>query len=103
MTPEGKVKASLRELFKKFNVLQAAIPQNGMGGSPGYPDYVAYTANGTHFVVECKAGKGKLTPLQELWKKKLTERKVPYFLFSEDPLTRETLTNFLLEDQKKNN
>jgi hypothetical protein len=63
MTPEKKVKAKVVEILKGFGAYYFYASTGGYGAS-GVPDIV-----GCHrrkfFAIECKAGKGKTTALQE--------------------------------------
>ena len=52
-TPEGRVKAKVKALLKKYNIYHFMPATGGYGRS------------GVRFLaIECKAGNGKLTPLQ---------------------------------------
>ena len=64
MTPEGKVKAAVKELFKRHGVWYC-MPVGGLYGRAGIPDFLA-CANGTFLAVEAKAKGKKPTPLQSL-------------------------------------
>lgn len=62
-TPEGKVKAKAKQVFKSLGAYYA-MPATGGYGVSGVPDFlVCY--EGIFFGIECKAGKGKTTALQE--------------------------------------
>ena len=62
MTPEGKVKAQVKNLLKTHNVWYfSPIPW----GNRGVPDIVC-VLKGQALFVETKAGRGKVTPLQAL-------------------------------------
>jgi Holliday junction resolvase len=63
MTPEGKVKKRVAELLKQHNAYYF-FPAMGAFGRAGVPDIVG-CYKGYFFAVECKAGKGKPTALQE--------------------------------------
>jgi Holliday junction resolvase len=63
MTPEAKVKKKVAELLKKYNAYYF-FPAMGAFGRAGIPDIVG-SYRGRFFAVECKAGKGKTTALQE--------------------------------------
>jgi Holliday junction resolvase len=63
MTPEGKVKAKVRKLLDSMGVYHFMPVSNGMGVM-GIPDIIG-CLNGLFIAIECKAGKGKLTALQE--------------------------------------
>lgn len=62
-TPEGKVKAKVVKLLKARGVYYFFPATFGMGRS-GVPDIVC-CQGGQFFAVECKAGKGKTTALQD--------------------------------------
>ena len=63
MTPEGKVKLRVKFLLTSVNAYYFLPATHGYGSS-GVPDIVA-CINGRFVGIECKAGKGKTTPLQE--------------------------------------
>ena len=63
MTPEGKVKEKVKRLFKAMDVYYA-MPATGGYGASGVPDFLV-CLKGRFIGVECKAGKGKTTALQE--------------------------------------
>jgi Holliday junction resolvase len=63
MTPEGKVKKKVGELLKQYGVY-FFFPAMGSFGRAGVPDIVG-CYRGTFLAIECKAGNGKTTPLQE--------------------------------------
>jgi hypothetical protein len=62
MTPEGKVKKKVVSLLK-MHCAYYFFPATGGYGKSGVPDIVA-CVNGYFFGIECKAGKNKITPLQ---------------------------------------
>jgi len=63
MTPEAKVKLQVRKLLDELHIYYFFPPANGYGRA-GIPDVVGCVHS--HFVaVECKAGRGVLTALQE--------------------------------------
>ena len=64
MTPEAKVKKKVAEALKKLGVYYF-YPVTGGYGRSGVPDIVG-CYNGKCFGIECKAGKGKTTPLQDM-------------------------------------
>lgn len=64
MTPEAKVKAKVKKLFELLHIYYFFPATHGYGRS-GVPDVVGCFM-GLFVAVECKAGKGKLTPLQEM-------------------------------------
>jgi Holliday junction resolvase len=63
MTPEKKVKAEVVKVLKSFGAYYF-YPVTGGYGASGVPDIVGCYM-GKFFAIECKAGKGKTTALQE--------------------------------------
>ena len=63
MTPEGKVKAKVKELLKHHGAYWHMPVQNGMG-APSLD--VVGCHRGAYFAVETKAGNKKPTPRQEI-------------------------------------
>lgn len=61
-TPEGKVKAKVKELLKQFGAYYHMPVMNGMG-APSL-DFVC-CLKGKYFAIETKAGNKKPTPRQE--------------------------------------
>lgn len=64
MTPEGKVKKKVTDQLKKLGAYYF-FPLTGGYGKSGVPDIVG-CYKGKFFAIECKAGKNKPTPLQDL-------------------------------------
>lgn len=65
MTPEKKVKQKVVDMLKKHDPdIYFFYPVAGGYGSAGIPDIVGCYL-GRFFAIECKAGKGKTTMLQE--------------------------------------
>ena len=62
-TPEAKVKQAVRKILDALDVYYFMPPGMGMGRS-GIPDIIG-CLNGEFIAIECKAGKGKTTALQE--------------------------------------
>ena len=62
-TPESKVKKRVREMLDKLGVYHFMPPANGFGRA-GIPDIIA-CMNGHFIAIECKAGKGQTTALQD--------------------------------------
>ena len=62
-TPEWKVKKAVRLMLDKLGVYHFMPPANGFGRA-GIPDIVA-CMNGHFIAIECKAGKGTTTALQD--------------------------------------
>ena len=63
MTPEAKVKKKVKELLDQMGVYHFSPMQNGMGRA-GIPDIIG-CLDGHFIAIECKAGKGTTTALQE--------------------------------------
>jgi hypothetical protein len=62
-TPEGKVKARVKVVLKELGAYYT-MPVTGGFGTSGAPDFLV-CLNGRFVGIECKAGKGKPTALQE--------------------------------------
>jgi Holliday junction resolvase len=62
-TPESKVKAACVKILKEHGIYYFFPQMNGMGRS-GVPDIICCMC-GLFLAVECKAGKGKTTALQD--------------------------------------
>ena len=68
ITPEGRVKAKVKALLKKYNIYYF-MPATGGYGRSGVPDFIccaqgAKSKHGYFLAIECKAKGGKLTALQ---------------------------------------
>lgn len=63
MTPEGKVKAKVKKVLDVYEVYYFC-PATGGYGRSGIPDFVC-CYKGKFVAIECKAGKGKTTALQD--------------------------------------
>jgi Holliday junction resolvase len=63
MTPEKKVKTKVVAILKELGAYYF-YPVTGGYGAAGVPDIVG-CYRGRFFAIECKAGKGKTTALQE--------------------------------------
>ena len=64
MTPEKKVKNGVRLVLDRLGAYYVMPVTNGFG-KQGAPDFLV-CLKGKFFGIECKAGKGKTTALQEL-------------------------------------
>lgn len=84
MTPEGKVKAQVDKLLKRYNVWFYKPVSNGMG-KHGIPDYVCCT-RGRFLGIECKAGQGVLTALQRVQREAIVQAGGVYFVATPDTL-----------------
>ena len=62
-TPESKVKKRVREMLDKLGIYHFMPPANGFGRA-GIPDIIA-CMDGHFIAIECKAGKGTTTALQD--------------------------------------
>jgi Holliday junction resolvase len=62
-TPEAAVKAAVRKVLDRLGIYHFMPPGMGLGRS-GIPDIIG-CYNGRFIAIECKAGKGKTTTLQE--------------------------------------
>lgn len=82
MTPEGKVKKKVAELLKKYDAYYF-FPAMGAFGRAGIPDIIG-CYRGRFIAVECKAGKGKTTAIQEAEIKKIQGAKGYAFVINED-------------------
>jgi len=71
LTPEGKVKAKVRRLLDAASVYYF-MPATGGYGRSGVPDIVG-CCGGKFFAIECKAGKGVTTALQDNELRKIKE------------------------------
>lgn len=70
-TPEGKVKKSVRQVLDGLGAYYV-MPVTGGFGKQGAPDFLV-CLEGKFFGIETKAGKGKLTLLQEMNLKKIID------------------------------
>ena len=62
-TPESKVKAEVKKILDELGAYHFMPATHGYGRS-GVPD-ICGCLNGRFFGIECKAGKGKTTALQD--------------------------------------
>ena len=72
-TPEAKVKAAVKKLLDEMGIYHFSPVQNGMGRA-GIPDLIG-CFRGRFLGIECKAGKGKTTALQDLELEKIRQAK----------------------------
>lgn len=80
-TPENKVKAKVRDIFRAFDLAYCHVP-GSVYGTGGVGDYVC-CVNGIYLEVEVKAGKGKQTELQKIRAKAVLEAKGYYVVVNE--------------------
>ena len=64
MTPEGAVKKNVKKILDRWQTVCYFMPVSGGFGKHGIPDFIV-CINGRFLGIECKAGKGEMTPLQE--------------------------------------
>ena len=62
-TPESKVKTAVRKMLDAFDIYHFMPPANGFGRA-GIPDIIG-CMDGHFIAIECKAGKGTTTALQD--------------------------------------
>lgn len=62
-TPESLVKKNVRKLLDELKIYHFMPPANGFGRA-GIPDIIG-CMDGHFIAIECKAGKGKTTALQD--------------------------------------
>jgi Holliday junction resolvase len=72
-TPEAKVKAAVKKMLDEMGINHFSPVQNGMGRA-GIPDIIG-CFRGRFLGIECKAGKGKTTALQDLELEKIRQAK----------------------------
>jgi Holliday junction resolvase len=95
MTPEAKVKKKVSELLKKYGAYYF-FPAMGSFGRAGIPDIIG-SYRGYFFAVECKAGKGKTTALQDAEIEKIRKVGGKAFVINETNL--DLLETYLKEQQ----
>jgi len=91
MTPEAKVKASVVKLLKKYEVYHFFPATHGYGRS-GVPDIIC-CLHGLFVAIECKAGDGKTTALQDRELKRINDARGVTFVINEN--NQATLEAFL--------
>lgn len=62
MTPEGKVKAQIKDVLNKYGIWYF-MPRGTVLGSVGIPDFIC-CVNGLFLGIEAKAAGGKLSAMQ---------------------------------------
>jgi len=81
-TPEKKVKETVKKTLDAMGIWHFSPFQAGMGRA-GIPDIIACYA-GRFVAIECKAGKGKTTALQEREIDAIRKAKGLAFIINED-------------------
>lgn len=82
MTPEAKVKASVVKLLKKHEIYHFFPATHGFGRS-GVPDIIC-CMHGLFVAIECKAGAGKTTALQDRELKRISDARGVTFVVNEN-------------------
>ena len=96
-TPEGKVKDRIKKLLKEYNVYYV-MPVTGGFGNSGAPDFLL-CMKGKFVGVECKAGKNRMTKLQELNHEHILDSGGLFFLVNENTFDQfEALIKHTYED-----
>jgi hypothetical protein len=84
-TPEGKVKAKVHKILDLYTPVWYVMPVMGGYGAIGIPDFLC-CVNGMLLGIECKAGKNKLTPMQEAIRVKILAAGGEYMMVNENNL-----------------
>lgn len=91
MTPEGRVKTTVKRLLVQEGVYYFMPVSNGMGRH-GIPDIIC-CVNGRFLAIECKAGRGKVTALQEREMQQITAAGGFAIVVNDDPDTHAALAS----------
>ena len=83
-TPEAIVKSKVKKILDEMGIYHFSPVQNGMGRA-GIPDIIA-CYRGRFLGIECKAGKGKTTALQDLELEKIRQAKGFAYVANENNL-----------------
>jgi len=86
-TPESKVKAKVRVILTDLEYYHFMPPANGFGRA-GIPDIVGCRTDGRFFGIECKAGKGKTTALQDRELARIQQAGGIALVINEDNITK---------------
>ncbi len=92
-TPERKVKSEVREVLKELGAYYV-MPITGGYGNSGAPDFLV-CLRGRFIGIECKAGKGKTTALQERNLRQIKDAGGVALVVNEDDVDK--LMSFLME------
>ncbi len=93
MTPEAKTKAQVKRILADSGTYFFMPVSNGMGRH-GIPDIIA-CHNGHFLGIECKAGKGKTTPLQDRELENIRAAGGTALVINETPESQQQLRNAL--------
>lgn len=91
LTPEAKVKRDVAKILDRYNVYYFFPPANGYGRQ-GIPDIIC-CMHGHFLAIECKAGKGTTTVLQDREIAKIVQNGGTALVVNED--NQEELINLL--------
>lgn len=99
MTPEKKVKNAVVDILKLYKNLYYFYPVMGGYGVAGIPDIVI-CYRGYFIAVECKAGKGKTTALQDKNLKQIRDAEGVALVVNEENLQElQEILNVILEEE----
>ncbi len=100
MTPEAKVKRKVSTILRNLNAYYF-YPVTGGYGTSGVPDIVG-CYRGLFFGIECKAGRNKPTPLQQLALDNISKQGGIAMVIREDNIGKvvEKLTNTGLDGKQ---
>lgn len=84
MTPEARVKAQCRKVLDTHGAYYF-FPATGGFGRSGVPDIIG-SYKGRFFAIECKAGKGTVTMLQEREIRRINESGAKAIVVNEENL-----------------
>ena len=93
LTPEAKVKRDVAKILDRFNVYYFFPPANGYGRQ-GIPDIIC-CIHGHFLAIECKAGKGTTTVLQDREIEKIRQHAGTVMVVNEH--NQEELINLLIK------
>jgi hypothetical protein len=100
VTPEGAVKNKVKRLLATYGKdLWYDMPVPGGYGKPTLDFIGCY--RGYFFAIETKAGRGKLTPRQELTKKQMERACGKVFVVNENMETLREVNEWLADPQGK--
>lgn len=94
MTPEARTKKNVKALLEVNGVYHFFPPANGYGRA-GIPDIVC-CLNGRFFAIECKAGKGKTTALQDRELARISEAGGYVLVVYDDPEDYQALLDLII-------
>ena len=99
MTPEKKVKNAVVKILKLYKNLYYLYPVMGGYGAAGIPDIVV-CYRGYFIAVECKAGKGKTTALQDKNLKQIRDAEGIAIVVNEENLHElQDILNVILQEE----